>query len=138
MIDFAVIQFERTAVGRVKADAGTRGAGAAMRQLESRMQSLRGRKMYGVYYPAGNDYDACVKLDAEHPDDMGFERGTIPGGRYARVKMRDWPARLYELGRLFEELQQACSATGNELDLERPHIEFYRSLDELLIMVPVK
>jgi hypothetical protein len=42
--------------------------------LESRMSSLRGRKMYGVFYGQGPEeiYYACVKLDDEHDDDMGL------------------------------------------------------------------
>jgi len=136
-MNFTIIEFAAIEVTRVRADGGTNGAAAAMQMLESRMPSLRGRKMYGLYYPASDDYYACVKLDTEHPDDLGFERGTVPGGRYARARVRNWQERLSELEKLFEELVNVSSAVGNEPDLERPQIEFYRNLDELIIMVPV-
>jgi DNA gyrase inhibitor GyrI len=62
----------------------------------------------------------CVKLDDEHDDDMGFARGTIPGGRYARHRIYDWSGREPMIARWFEELEKDCVENGLELDHERP------------------
>jgi DNA gyrase inhibitor GyrI len=82
-----ITELDPIPVAQVLAEGGPAAGGkAAFDLLESRMPTLRGRKMYGVFYEEEGEesYYACVKLDDEHPDAMGFERGLIPGGRYAR------------------------------------------------------
>lgn len=133
----AIVLSVPISVARVRAELGPAGGPAAFNLLESRLPTLRGRRMYGVYYPTRGDYYACVKLDADHPDDMGFERGTIPGGRYARRKVRDWLGREAQIAGWFDDLILECRASGFEIDSTRPSVEFYRSLSELVLLVPV-
>ena len=127
-------------VARVKAQGGPEGAKEAFVELESRMPSLRGRKMYGVFYVGedAEDYYACVKLDEDHADDMGLERATIPGGRYARRRIKGWSGNEHQIATWFQELEQECLDSGLELDRDRPGVEFYRSTRDMIIMVPVK
>lgn len=129
---------EPVTVAQVKAEDPPAGIPAAFKLLESRMPTLRGRKMYGVLYATSGDYFSCVKLDDEHPDDMGFERGTIPGGRYARKKIENWSGRESQIAGWFDEVLKQCADDGLTIDDGRPSIEFYRSLSELILMVPVK
>lgn len=125
-------------VARVKSENGSAGAKKAFNILESRMNGLKGRKMYGVFYPNRGEYFACVKLDEEHPDDMGFERAVILGGEYAKEKIENWTSKIPELGSVFKVLAEECKKCGYEVDSSRPSIEFYRSFTELILMVPVR
>ncbi len=64
-------------VARVESESGPSGAKKAFDLLESKMDGLRGRKMYGVFYPQKNEYFACVKLDDQFSDDMGLKKALF-------------------------------------------------------------
>jgi hypothetical protein len=122
----------------VEAIDGFAGAGAAFDQLEGRMDTLRGRRMYGVVYPGDPvRYLACLLLDDENADDLGFERTTVPGGQYAYTLVRDWGPRISELPVIVSQLESEIEISGLAVDPDRPWLEFYRRIDELLIMLPV-
>lgn len=122
----------------VEAVDGFTGAGAAFDRLESRMETLRGRKMYGVVFPGDPvRYLACVLLDGQEADDLGLERTTVPGGKYARTLVRDWESRISELPAIVGQLHSDIKASGLEVDPDRPSLEYYRRIDELLIMLPL-
>jgi len=125
-------------VARVKSENGAAGAKKTFDLLESRMDGLRGRKMYGVFYPQKNEYFACVMLDDQFPNDMGFERSTIPGGKYARKKIENWSSKIHEIAPTFKQLEKDIIDNELEIDPDRPSIEFYRSFRELICMLPVK
>ncbi len=131
-----IVKLDEIRVARVKSEKGTLGAEEAFNRLESKMKSLRGRKMYGVVYPDSGDYYACVKLDEKNSDDMGFETGNIPGGKYAKRKIMNWTKKINEISKEFESLIEDCRKSY-EIDKKRPNIEYYRSFKELRIMVPV-
>lgn len=133
-----IITIDDITVAQVRSTNGPIGAAAAFNTLESKMNSLRGRKMYGIFYPQTGNYFACVKLDEEFPDDMGFEKGIIPGGKYARQKIENWSGHVKEIGPSFEKLKEICRQNVYSIDNSRPSIEFYRSQKELFIMLPVK
>jgi hypothetical protein len=122
----------------VEAVNGFAGATAAFDQLEGRMDTLRGRKMYGVVYPGDPArYLACVLLDNENADDLGFQRTTVPGGRYAHTLVRDWQSRIPELPAIVSQLESDIKVSGLARNQDRPWLEFYRRIDELLVMLPV-
>ena len=125
-------------VVRVKSGDGLAGAREAFNKLESKMSTLRGRKMYGVFYRDSEEYFSCVELDSENKDDIGFEHGIIPGGKYARVKIKNWTKRVNEIRQEFNNLEDGCINSGYQIDATRPSIEFYKSFVELLIMLPIK
>ena len=134
----AVVEEHEFEVSRVEAVGGPSGAGAAFDRLEGCMQSLRGRKMYGILYPGHPDrYFACLRLDNEQSDDLGLERAIVPGGLYGRSHVRDWNTRIQELPRLFDALHAALVGSGYLIDRARPLIEYYRRMDALTIMIPV-
>ena len=122
----------------VEAVGGFTGAGTAFDQLERRMSTLRGQKMYGVVYPGDPvRYLACLLLDNEDSVDLGLERTTVPAGRYARTLVRDWATRIPELPSIVDRLQTDIADAGLAVDPDRPMLEYYRRVDELLMMVPV-
>jgi hypothetical protein len=128
-------------VARVEAEGGPAGAGAAFDLLESRLPSLRGRRMYGVLYMGymgeTERYFACLRLTDQELDGFGFERSSVPGGPYGRRLVRDWTSKLDELPSIFDLLMADLVAAGHSIDRSRPLIEYYRRADELAVMVPV-
>ena len=125
-------------VARVQAPGGPEGAPDAFMRLEERMESLRGSRMYGLLYPGEpTAYYACLRLDDDHSDDLGFDRAEVPGGLYGRRFVRDWENEISELPEIFDQLQADLLEAGFIRDVTRPSLEFYRRSNELLIMVPV-
>ena len=108
--------------------------GAAWEDLESRLRSLRGRKFYGAFYPRTTEYHACVEVEpGDDPDVLGLEVGTLPRGRYARVRLHGEPPGIYEhIAPTFEQL-----AERPDRDDSRPSIEFYRRRDQIDVLLPI-
>jgi hypothetical protein len=120
----------------VIAEGGAAGARAAFDRLEAKLPSLRGRKFYGAYYPERGEYRACVTLEpGEDPATYGFDSWVIPGGRYVREKMKDWTTKIPEIGKAFVAL---ADRERSRVDDTRPSLEFYRSEDELILLLPVR
>jgi hypothetical protein len=122
---------------RVRADMKGKGPAEAFRQLESRLPSLRGRHFYGTIriLPEGEEYFACVeRVAGEDPGAMGLEMGRIPGGLYARQRILDWE-HVIAAGQLPAISKAMVGAV--DVDRGRPELEFYRSMSELHILIPV-
>ncbi len=135
------IRISDTPVMRVRADMKGKGPPAAFGLLESRLPTLRGRRFYAAIQPSpdgGEEYWACVaRVDADDPAKMQLETGVIPGGWYARRKVLDWE-KVVDEGRLPAMFDDMVRAEEANFDPSRPSVEFYRSQEELLLMVPVK
>jgi len=126
-------QVEPREVLCVTATDGVSGAKAAFERLEGCFSTLRGRRFYGALLPDGR-YRACAtRRDGEHPAALGLEGWTLPGGLYARTRIRDWAGRIEEIGPAF-----AAMAAEHEEDPARPSIEFYRRRDELVLLLPIR
>ncbi len=131
------VELSAIPVLRVRADWNAGGPAAAMATLESKLTTLKGRKFYGTFRPtpSGEEYFACVaRVDGDNPIELGLETGEIPGGWYARRKIRDWEKDITQLAVQFEEMVRIL---GGNVDPGRPDIEFYRSQAEMLVFVPV-
>ena len=104
------------------------------RDLESTVGPLRGRKFFGVFDDAKHEYRACVeRRDGDDPAALGLETGTLPGGRYARRRLRGEPPAIYaQIAPAFDQL-----ARRPDRDDTRPGIEFYRSRDVIDLLLPV-
>lgn len=104
-------------------------------RLEGGLPTLRGRKFYGLFWPAPAAYGAAVELtEGDDPEGLGFERGTIPGGAYLRKRLHDEPPEVYsKIGAGFEELIAAGAS-----DRSRPSVEFYRRRDQIDLLLPIK
>lgn len=132
MSETVVVTLSDIPVMFVSAEGGTKGAFEAFRRLEARLPSLHRRRFYGTF--TGDEYRACVALCPEDdPAELGLNVWAIPGGRYARRKMRDWSERTVEIGMAFRSM-----ADEHEFDRGRPSIEFYKSEKELILLLPVK
>jgi DNA gyrase inhibitor GyrI len=104
----------------------------AWEELEARIP-IRGRKAYGYWDPGAREYRACYALrDDDHPEALGLERATLPGGRYRRTRLRGETV-FGEIGSAFQQL-----AEGAAIDDTRPWFEFYRRHDEVDLLVPIE
>jgi hypothetical protein len=131
------VELDPVPVLRVLADWKAGGPAAAMTLLESKLPTMKGRRFYGVFriLPEGEDYFACVaRIASDDPAEMGLEIGEIPGGWYARRRIRDWEKDLSQLGVQFREMVRVL---GENVDRSRPEIEFYRSQAEMFVFEPV-
>ena len=103
-------------------------------KLEARFPSLKGRKFYGTFQPPDGPYRACVAIEpGDDPAALGLPTWVIPGGKYSRDKLLNWSERLPEIGKIFQRM-----SSEGERDPDRPSIEFYRSMKELVLFLPVK
>ena len=95
---------------------------------------LRGRKFYGAFDPATTTYSVCAVLRPDDdPSAYGAERGTLPGGRYACVRLHGEPPGVYDqIGPTAERLAQRADA-----DPTRPTLEYYRRRDLIDVLVPI-
>lgn len=95
---------------------------------------LRGRKLYGAFDPAASTYSVCAVLrPGDDPAAIGAERGTLPGGRYACVRLHGEAPGVYEqIGPTAQRLAQRPDA-----DHTRPTLEYYRRHDVIDVLVPV-
>ena len=110
---------------------------AAWKELEDRLDNvLKGRRFFGVFFPARSEYHATVQLRDDDPGEaqrLGLETEVIPGGAYQRVRLRGEPPAVYDqIGAIVTSLE----ATPNT-DADRPRIEHYRRRDEIDLLVPV-
>jgi hypothetical protein len=122
--DETQVMFKRVAD---EPDAIRRG----MAEVEE-LVGLRGRKYYGAF--DDGEYRVCVQLhEGDDPQALGLEVGTLPGGRYARLRLTGEPPAVYDLiGPTFERL-----AERPDRDRSRPGIEFYRRRDVIDLLLPV-
>jgi hypothetical protein len=122
---------------RVRAAMKGKGPKAAFDALESKLSSLKGRKFFGTVRTSNEEeeYYACVeRLPAEDPETLGLEAGWIPGGMYVRRRVWNWES-VVAAGKMKQISEDF--ARGYVLDPDRPSIEFYRSMNELHILLPL-
>jgi hypothetical protein len=138
MAEPTVTDIPELTLAYVEAVGGLSGAGTAFDELERRMSTLRGQKMYGVIH-SGDPIRYLAGFLLNHDsDDLGLERITVPAGRYARTLVRHWETRIPELPSIVGRLQSDVVGAGLAVDPDRPMLEYYRRIDELLVMVPVR
>lgn len=96
---------------------------------------LRGRKFFGAFDPGSREYRVCVqRRDGDDPDALGLSVGTLPGGRFARLRLEGEPPAVYErIGPLARALAARADA-----DHERPSIEYYRRHDVIDLLQPLR
>ena len=118
----------------VEAQDGPRGAREAFHKLEHGLDSLKGRRFYGLISEEGHKYLACVALETDdNPGQLGLLTGVVPGGQYVKTKVEDWSAKLASIADMFQSLREKFLE-----DESRPRVEFYRSQKELFLFLPVK
>ena len=95
---------------------------------------LHGRKFYGAFDAVTETYSVCTVLrPGDDPEVFGAEKGTLPGGRYACVRLNGEPPAIYEqIGPTAERL-----ARRRDADETRPTLEYYRRRDVIDVLVPI-
>jgi hypothetical protein len=108
------------------------GISSGMAEVEAAV-GLRGRRYYGAFQKNG-EYLVCVALrDGDDPASYGLERGQLPGGRYARVRLEGEPPGVYQqIAPSFHLLSQR-----SDHDPSRPDIEYYRRRDQIDLLLPI-
>jgi hypothetical protein len=105
-------------------------APVAFRTLEASLPTLHRRRFFAAL--VGPEYRACVATEDGNAD-PALSRWVIPGGRYARRKIRDYHAQVSAIGKNFAEMR--CRT---DYDPSRPCVEVYRSQHDMYVMVPVR
>ena len=115
-------------------DDNPEAMGRAWAELEAAV-GLRGRKFFGAFQPLTGEYRVCVQLrDGDDPDALGLKVGTLPDGRYLRLRLEGEPPAVYErIAPSFEALMKQADP-----DPSRPSIEFYRRRDVIDLLLPVR
>ena len=120
----------------VESTNGPAGSREAFKKLESRLESLKGRKFYATFQYSTGQYRACVAIESiDEPEALGLKAWSIPGGVYAQRKLIDWTDHADEIPFIFDKLSQ--DYTGRN-DSSRPSIEFYKSQKELVCLLPIR
>lgn len=120
----------------VLSSQGVQGSKEAFDRLESKLPTLKGRKFYGLVFgaPPNDKYWAGVVLtDGDSPKELGFEIGVIPGGKYVQERVNNWHVSTRLIGETFQKLSKQY-----EVDFSRPSVEFYRSMRDMLVRLPIK
>lgn len=124
-------QLDEIRVMYVVAVGGPTGAKEAFDRIESKLPSLKGRRFYGTLLC--REYRACVAIrEGDDPEKLGLAVDVIPGGLYARDKVADWNKQVDRIGAMFDAM-----AERHPRDSARPSIEFYRSEQELILLLPI-
>jgi hypothetical protein len=127
------VVLEPVRVMYVEAEGGLSGIRQSWSKLESKLPGLKGRKFYGTYHVVEKIYRACVAINSEkEPETLSLPTWTIPGGKYLREKIKGWSSRPEIMGEIFESMAQE-----RDSDPTRPSIEFYRSQQEVILLLPI-
>ncbi|MEZ0275319.1 MAG: hypothetical protein ACAH88_10480 [Roseimicrobium sp.] len=108
----------------------------AFQVLESRLPTLKGRKMYGLVYGTANGleyYAGLVPESEAEEQDFGMPIIEVPAGPCARRKLENWMEHTDQIGMIFDEM-----ITQYGMDRSRPTMEYYRSAQELHLLVPIE
>jgi plasmid maintenance system killer protein len=96
-----------------------------------KIDDLKNQNLYGIII--GGQYRTCVAIEDEN-DVVGilFDTWAIPQGKYVTKSVIDWKQRSQDIELALIALKGQPNYVPN-----RPCIEFYKSRDELILMVPV-
>ena len=122
-------------VWAVRSLAFPSGIPAAWSRLESIYPPRPGRRFYGLTrVENGREvYYAAVEQQTVAGGSPGRLLSLeVDGGRYARVKLFDWPEHTERIAGIFAELESAYPVRPGGF-----FIEFYRSRRELQLLVPI-
>ena len=135
-MSYSAVEREETPVLYVsRRDSFPDGPRQAFDELEAKLGSLRGRKFYGAFYAAADEYRACVERTAhDDPARLRLRKGVLPGGPYVKETLKGEPPDLYaRIGPAFDAMVNAA-----DVDTSRPALEFYRRHDEVVLLLPIR
>jgi len=115
----------------VKSGSGINRAKKAFNELEIKLKSIKGRKMYGIYWQG--DYYACSKIKPiDNLQRLELDTYIIPAGKYAKLIMCDWFDKLHLIASAFDQIKKE-----NAYDRSRPEIEYYERFNKLILYLPI-
>lgn len=131
-----IVEMKEVKIMYVVSANGVSGSRKAFDQLESHLQTLKGRKIYGIVFgiPPKETYWAAVALTGlDNPEKEGLKTGIIPAGKYVQERIDNWNDDISKIGKAFQKL-----AREYLVDPSRPSIEFYRSMKDMLVRLPIE
>ncbi len=131
-----IVELSEIKIMYVVSTNGVVGSREAFDELESHLKTLKGRKFYGLVFgiPPDDTYWATVALiDSDNPEKEGLETGVIPAGKYVQERINNWNDNIPIIGQAFQRLAKQYS-----VDSSRPSVEFYRSMKDMLIRLPIE
>jgi len=132
MSEFSEVERDEVAVQFVRGRDELADIRRVWNELEA-VVALCGRRFYGAFDAAANDYRACVEVREGDEIVPGLESGTLPGGRYLRARLHGDPPGVYErIAPTFDELLRQTKP-----DVTRPSLEYYRRNDEIDLLLPI-
>lgn len=137
-MNISLVRQPRLRLITAKSASFPEGNRAAFAAIEAHLKSLRSRKFYGLVYEseAGMEYFAGLVPDNEIEERrfaaLGFPIIEIEAGRCARTKLLDWMRHTDEIGPSFGAMIEK-----HGVDPSRPQMEYYRSMSELHLLLPV-
>jgi hypothetical protein len=89
--DTVLVEREEVAVMYRVTDDNPEAMGRAWAELEA-VVGLRGRKFFGTFHASSGEHRVCVQLrDGDDPEALGLKVGTLPDGRYLRLRLEGEP-----------------------------------------------
>jgi hypothetical protein len=134
----SIIQQKELRLITAKSKSFPGGNTEAFNSIESHLETLRGRKFYGLVSAVEKEmvYYAGLVPENEGEEErfveLGFSITEIEGGPCARVKLLDWQSKIEQIGPTF-----GAMIGEHGIDSSRPQMEFYRSLTELHLLLPI-
>ena len=128
----SIIDMQATDVVYHDAASFPEGIQEAWQTIEEKLDYLTGRKMYAaLWFPeSGPIYRVCSTFTEN--EQLNLPLFTIPGGKYARIKIENWQQRINEFQVAAKQLQDEFGWKST-----RPQLEFYRSQNEAYILHPI-
>jgi len=135
MEDISIKKLDELKLMYIEAETFPDGIKDSWDKLEKALDTIKERKFYGISKCIGKNiiYRACViPIDDNEPKRLGLETLTIPSNSYATKKLMNWSSQIPMFGTIFDEL---FSKHNTNKDLYA--LEYYKSADEAILMVPL-
>ena len=97
------------------------GIQEAYKTLESKVESAKGRKYFGIYQRTedGINYSAAMLKESDDEDKKyGFDGFTIEKGKYLSVTVKDWQKSVDCIGPTFEKIFEDERVDKNSVSIE--------------------
>ena len=131
-----IIQQPELRLIALKAESAPEGIKAVWQALEERFD-MKGRKAFGLVYATpdgGMEYFAALVSKGELEErTSGLVVKEVPAGPCARTKLMNWRQHIDQIAPLIGQMNAEV-----DVDPNRPAMEYYRSFDELHLLVPIK
>jgi|GEM_PF-444785 len=138
-MNVAIIQQPKLRLITARSAKFPQGNQAAFRSIESHLETLKGRRFYGLVFEGEDNIEYLAGLVPENEieerrfSEMGFSITEVEGGTCARLKIVDWASKTDQIGPSFGSMIERFG-----IDTSRPQMEYYRSLSELHLLLPIQ